>query len=217
MNATKDNITELRMEANDLPSKPTIYTVGELANNPKLLHDVVSVINTAFAQKDADFSPSLRFPEDQDLIQQFGMSCLCSVIRSGGRVIATASVQRWREPEGSLADNILKERRHDYHLVEAGRSYEVNAVATVLDERSRKKGLATQCIQSIVDAILLENEGKDILLWIHTAEAQNGAYWRRRGFEEVLIETKPMGFWGAYEPFQFTTLVKRVSGGSRQR
>ncbi len=192
-------------------SPPVIYTVHELANNPHILHEVVSVINQAYKTKDETFGSGLRFPKDDDLIQQFGKDALCSVIRAREKVIATASIQRWREPKGSAADNNLKKQRpNDYALVEAGRSYEVGGVATIVDPAFRQKGLAVQCLVKLESATL-ERTGGDFMLWIHTVESQNGPYWRRRGFENVLVETKPVGYWGAYQPFEFVTGVKRVT------
>ena len=196
-------------------SSPVIYTVGELADNPQILHEVVSVINQAYRAKDKTFSPELRFPRDEDLVQQFGKDALCSVTRAGEKVVATASIQRWREPKGSAADEKLKEQSpDDYALVEAGRSYEVLAVATVVDPAFRQKGLAVRSVAKLEEEILKRLEG-DFMLWIHTAEHQNGPYWRRRGFEDVFVETKPIGYWGAFQPFEFRTGVKRVTQQTR--
>ena len=192
-------------------SPPVIYTVSELADNPQVLREVVSVINSAFRAKDETFSSKLRFPQDEDLVQQSGKDALCSVIRAGDKVVATASIQRWREPKGSAADAKLKdERPDDYALVEAGQSYEVKAVATMVNSAFRQKGLAVRCIAKLEEEIL-QRTGGEFILWIHTAEYQNGPYWRRRGFENVLTETKPVGYWGAHEPFEFVTGVKRVT------
>lgn len=192
-------------------SSPVIYTVSELADNPQVLHEVVSVINSAFKAKDETFGSGLRFPKDEDLVQQSGKDALCSVIRAGEKVVATASIQRWREPKGSAADAKLKDHRpDDYALVEAGRSYEVKAVATMVNPAFRQKGLAVRSVAKLEEEIL-QRTGGEFMLWIHTAEHQNGPYWRRRGFENVLIETKPIGYWGAYQPFEFVTGVKRVT------
>ena len=193
------------------PSSPVVYTMSELAENPHILHDVVSVINGAYLVKDEKFGSGLRFPRDQDLIEQFGEDALCSVIRAGNKIIATASIQKWREPEGSIADISFKRLKpDDYHLMETGRSYEVKAVATLEGSVYRQKGFAPRCMAKL-EELLLARVGGDFLLWIHTAEYQNGPYWRRRGFENILVETKPIGYWGAYKPFDFVTGVKRVS------
>ena len=117
----------------------------------------------------------------------------------------------WREVEGSQADiDFRRDRPDDVELVETGRSYEIGGVATLPELATRGKGLATKCIQALEKATSDLHDGDDILLWLHTAEHQNGPYWRRRGFENVFVEMKPVGYWGCFEPFEFVTMVKRV-------
>ena len=191
------------------PGSPIIYTTEDLAGNPQLLHEIVALINQAFSHKDKGFTSATRFPgKDEDMLEQFGPGTLYAVIRVGDKLVATASAVKAREPESAETDsNLEKLKPDDYHLVAAGRGFEVAAVATLPESPFRKAGLATRCIAKLEDALLKDGE---FLLWIHTAEFQNGAYWRRRGFETVRIETKPAGFWGAYEPFEFMTGVKCV-------
>jgi GNAT superfamily N-acetyltransferase len=189
----------------------TIYTVGEIADSPKLLHQVVSLINFEYARKDLEFCAGLRFPRQADFLEQFGREALCAVIGVGERVVATATAGKWREIEGSSADQSFKRQRpKDIALVDAGQSYEVKGVATMEHPVTRGKGLAIRCISALEDAILASNGGSDVLLWLHTAEFQNGPYWQRRGFETVYTEEKPKGYWDAFEPFTFLTMVKRV-------
>jgi hypothetical protein len=103
-------------------------------------------------------------------------------------------------------------RPDDYKLLDHNTSWEIKAVATRNTPETRGKGLASRCIAALQQRVfdLYPMAGKGCLLWIITSEAQNGPYWRRRGFEVVLSEIKPKGFWGSYEPFTFLTLVKRV-------
>lgn len=192
----------------------SIHKVPDLGNDPDLLHELVCLINEVYTNEEKDYSSGFpRFPKDQDLIEQFGPNALCAIIRREHRIVATASITPFSEPAGSMADKSFRNLRpDDYHLVETGYSFEISGVATMKEPEVRGKGLATQCIESLQKAILALNAGHEFLVWIHTAEHQNGAYWRRRGFENVLIEWKPKGYWGAWEPFQYTTLVKKVGG-----
>jgi GNAT superfamily N-acetyltransferase len=207
------NVTEKGAISPSSPDPPVVYNIDDLSNNPKLLREIVALVNDAYWVAEVDFAPSLRFPRDRDMIDQLGPALLCAVIRSGDRVVATASLTPFRESRGSEADEKFREMcPDDYALAEQGDSYEVKAVAVSNDPGTRKKGLATLCIRALEDAVRMRNEGRDVLFWLHTEEKANGAYWRRRGYRAVHIERKPEGFWGALMEFEYTTLVRRVSG-----
>lgn len=191
--------------------EPVIYTVKDLVDNPALLREIVSLINSVYVAPEEEFEPELRFEKDQDLVDQFGKELICAVIRSEGHMLATASITPWHEYKDTDADVSFKKMRpDDYHLVESGESYEIRAVSVADTPASRKKGLATICIKALQEAVFARNGGTDFLVWVHTKEKVNGAYWRRRGFQNILIEWKPVGFWGALREFRYATLVKKI-------
>jgi GNAT superfamily N-acetyltransferase len=198
------------------PGLPDVYTIDDLSHNPTLLHEIVALVNDAYWVAEVDFAPSLRFPQDRDMIEQLGPALLCAVVRLDDRIVATASLMPFREARDSEADEKFKEMcPGDYALAETD-SYEVKAVAVANDPGTRKRGLATMCIRALEDTIraLNQNRGRDtdFLFWLHTEEKANGAYWRRRRYRAVHIEWKPKGFWGALREFEYTTLVRKVSG-----
>jgi hypothetical protein len=87
------------------------------------------------------------------------------VIRSQERIVATASVKQWRPLEDNTADHAFKrDRPDDCHLLDAGRTYEVGAVAILPESAFQRKGLATRCMAVLQEALLTKHQGGDILL-----------------------------------------------------
>lgn len=188
-----------------------IYTSAELRADAQLNASIVNVINVAFSRH-ADFNGKLRFEDADELPQQIGVDGLCAVARSGDAILGTASFKRWRPVAGGAVDEALREHPEDLKLADAGLSYEVKAVATVDSPESRGRGLAGVMIQALLEQVQRERHPrKDILLWLQLSEEQNGAYWRRRGYEQIgPLEVLPKGTWGSTHDFEFLTMVKRM-------
>ncbi|ETN40597.1 uncharacterized protein HMPREF1541_04874 [Cyphellophora europaea CBS 101466] len=191
----------------------TIHTSASLDSNPKLLHSLVSAINTAFARHSA-WNGTPRFHTPSELPTELGPdSGLCAIAHSGPTILGSASLRQWRPQANGAVDAALRSMPQDLKLADAGQSYEVKAVITVDTPRARGKGLAGLMIQALLEKVQRERHGgKEVLLWIQLAEEQNGEYWRRRGgFERVgPVEMMPKGTWGCTHEFEFLTMVRRV-------
>lgn len=188
-----------------------IYTSAELRAEPRLNASIVDVINAAFG-KHEKWNGKLRFEAADELPAQIGGDGLCAVARSGDSMLGTACLKRWRPDAGGVVDQALQERPSDVKLADAGLSYEVKAVTTVDGPESRGKGLAGVMIQALLEHVWKNRHpGKEMLLWLQLSEELNGAYWRRRGYEQIgPVEVKPKGTWGSSHDFEFLTMVKRV-------
>jgi hypothetical protein len=110
---------------------------------------------------------------------------------------------------------------------EAG--WEIKAVAVDGEDRYLHKGLAVQVMTSLetylvrkeemllqesapMDSMSLD-EGRQrgcVSLWILAAECINGAYWRRRGFQEVRRRTEGEGTWGCRTSFDLVVFRRDV-------
>jgi GNAT superfamily N-acetyltransferase len=189
-----------------------VYTQSDLQANPTLNSCVVDVINKAF-QKHASFRSKPRFEHASELPTQLGTDGLCAVARLQDRLLGSASLCTWRPTAGGVVDEAFRERTADLELADAGLSYEAKAIGTVDEPLARGKGIAGIMMQALLEQVQARHPGEDLLLWIQLSEEHNGAYWRRRGYEQVgPVEIKPKGTWGSPKPFEFCTMVKRIPG-----
>lgn len=85
-----------------------VLQVSELASDAFLLSEVVNVINAAFKGQKTFESDKLRYEHDMQMPEQLGDGALCAIMRSNGRVIATASFIAWRPMVGGVIDEALK-------------------------------------------------------------------------------------------------------------
>jgi hypothetical protein len=198
----------------------TIRTLSDIASDPDLLHNLVSIINKAFRAPGSAFQSSrLRFEYDEEMIEQIGSDALCAIMTLDGRIIASACLKQWRPPRGGIIEAALKqESPDDYQLLcEEGLSWEVKAVVTADEPLTRNKGLAGRCVDVLLDQVMTQytlSTSKGLLLWVQVIEIQAGAYWRRRGYEQVgPSELKPRGMFGSFADFWYTTLCKRIQPG----
>jgi hypothetical protein len=198
----------------------TIRPLSDLASDPDLLHNLVSIINKAFrAPRSAFQSSRVRFEYDEEIIEQIGSDALCAIMALDGRIIASACLKQCRPPREGIIEAALKqERPDDYELTyEVGLSWEVKAVVTVDEPLTRSMGLASRCVDALLDQVMTKyplSKSKGLLLWVHVIEIQAGAYWRRRGYEPVgPSELKKKGTFGSFADFWYTTLCKRMQPG----
>ena len=195
----------------------TIYTAAELEADPELNRTLVNIINGAFASHKNFKSDKPRFEHENELCQTIGNDGICAVARSAGTIVGSAGLRTWRPQAGGVVDDAFRTRPEDLKLADNGLSYELKAISTVNAPEWRGKGLAGVLTQALVRKVQEDRHpGKDILLWVQLSEAQNGAYWRRRGYEQVgPVEIMPKGTWGSYHDFEFLTMVKRIKPDSR--
>ena len=195
------------------PMDVIIYTATDLQASQSLLHEIVRAINLAFTKETALKCTEPRFISDDQLLSTLGPDGLCAVARSNTGIMASASVVPWQPSSGGVVDWALRDSRpSDAALVDRGLSYELKAVITANTPESRGKGLVDLCTNALVSRLKQRHDDPDaLLLWIQLAETENGAYWHRRGYEQVgPVEMKPKGTWGSENDFRFATSVKRI-------
>jgi hypothetical protein len=201
------------MTAAPSPLRVTIYTSAELRALPDLLHDAFLTINAAFDKHAIASIDSPRFTQSNEIIEMLGTEGLCAFVHSESDIVASASVVPWQPEAGGTIEAALRSRPDDAVLVDKRLSYEINAAMTADTPESRGRGLVSVCIEALVARVFTVRSGEsELLLWVHLAEIQNGAYWRRRGYEQIgPTEMKPKGTWGSEIDFELSTLVKRVT------
>jgi hypothetical protein len=190
-----------------------IYTSKDLSTLPETLDDLFRIINLSFTQH-RDHFETPRFTNAEEFLELLGPDGICAVVRLDTRIVASASAVPWHPDVGGSVYRTLKdERPNDFLLVEQGLSYELKAAVTADAPESRRKGLVERCIGELIARVADRHAGeRRLLLWVQVAEDLNGAYWRRRGFEQVgPIEVRLKGSWGSSRDFNFATLVKSVS------
>jgi hypothetical protein len=189
-----------------------VYTAEQLQKLPEILSETLKVINLAFLRMWAAGFEAPRFDSTDQLLDMLVPGGLCAVCRLDKRIVASLSIIPW-QPDGAVYSALEQERPADFRLLGQGLSYEVRAAVTLDTPASRGKGLIQHCIEELVLRLRERHSGNSCcLLWAGMAEDQNGAYWRRRGFEQIgPAEIKPKGLWGSVRDFEYVTLVKNVS------
>ncbi|KAH7082858.1 hypothetical protein BKA63DRAFT_138953 [Paraphoma chrysanthemicola] len=131
-----------------------------------------------------------------------------------GKVIACAAALPWKggwNKEGAGTEE----------------GWEIKAVCVAGDEKYLRKGLAVQVMQVLEDELVknakaqlravakgegsVEEARRDsVALWILAAECLNGAYWRKRGYEELRRSTEGNGTWACKTSFELVVFRKQV-------
>ncbi|KAH7093441.1 hypothetical protein FB567DRAFT_515348 [Paraphoma chrysanthemicola] len=105
--------------------------------------------------------------------------------------------------------------------------WEIKAVCVAGDKKYLKKGLAVQVMQALEDELVRNAKAQwrasakremsaedarrgSVALWILAAECLNGAYWRKRGYEELRRSTEGSGTWGCKTSFELVVFRKEV-------
>lgn len=103
--------------------------------------------------------------------------------------------------------------------------WEIKAVCVDGDTKYARSGLAVQLLSFLAEHLIsqmklqlrehIDNEEKEhvqgsLVLWIQAAECLNGAYWRKRGYQEIRRSTQGEGVWGCQTSFELVVLKKTV-------
>ncbi|KAF2489433.1 hypothetical protein BU16DRAFT_622950 [Lophium mytilinum] len=217
-----------------LPSslRSSIFSSSDLKAHPAINAALTDLINSTFHQAKAA-NPSLwdpsqirpRFPSPSSLTTMLGQAGLCAVIFdsiNGTEVpVATASIIPNDNAElvGSYWDegNLPLE-------------FELRAVVTHPSPRYRAHGLATYCCTLLTSTIssLLQTSAssthpssppstsspsppcKTFRLRLHAAQAESGAYWQRRGFQETHRHSLPIGMGGCKQERTIVSMMRHV-------
>jgi hypothetical protein len=191
-----------------------VYTAKQLKDSPTTLDEAVKVINLAFRKMWDQGFEHPRFNNTNQLLEALGPEGMCAVARQNDQIIASASIVPWQpDAAGVVYQALQQDRPDDFALMTQGMSYELKAASTLNTPASRGKGLVGMCTTELVSR--LHDRHSDVsraLLWVQIADDQNGAYWRRRGYEQVgPVEIKPKGLWASVRDFNFVTLVKHIN------
>lgn len=124
-----------------------------------------------------------------------------------GEIVACAAAVPWKggwHREGSSAED----------------GWEIKTVC--VHEGYVGRGLASQLVQFLGDYLCTHacvKEGDDggkgkgkMTLWLLVADDLNGAYWRRRGWQEVRRRTEGKGVWGCKGEFDMVVLRREYMG-----
>ena len=101
--------------------------------------------------------------------------------------------------------------------------WEIKAVCVDGDAKYARRGLAVQLLsfleQHLTAKTMLQEQVSEerkehtqgsLTLWIQAAECLNGAYWRKRGYQEIRRSTQGEGTWGCQTTFEIVVLKKIV-------
>lgn len=175
-----------------------IFTKSSLYMNEKLESSVANLVNTAFSEI-SNFKNTPRFPKDSDVSKELGDDGIVAIafdpIPGADRDLPVACISAKKyEPPTIEGKEIDTEAVH----------YRLYAVSTLSSSTYRKRGLTPLCLTALRTAL-----PPNSAIWLETAEAANGPYWRKNGFETVKSDTKPAGFWGAEREFEWVVLKAR--------
>ncbi|TID24980.1 hypothetical protein E2P81_ATG04085 [Venturia nashicola] len=175
-----------------------VFSKSSLYMNEKLETSVAKLVNDAFREI-PNFENAPRFEKDSDVSKELGEDGIISIafdpVPDAGRdlPVACLSAIKYNPPsiEGEEGDPSTPH-------------YRLSAVATLSspnNNKYRKKGLTPLCLTALLAALPQNSK-----IWLETAEAANGPYWRKNGFETVKSEMRPGGFWGAEREFEWVVM-----------
>ena len=210
-------------------SPPTLFTPSELKSNPTLSKSITQLVNDAFYrsyERDTvkwDNSES-RFSDEEGLHTLLsGAGSVIALIfddaasangngsingQANRKVVACASLIPWKggwEKECASTET----------------GWEIKIVCVDGDPKYHRRGLAIQLLDFLQqylivrETIQLEQKGlkgqRVLSLWILAAECLNGAYWRKRGYEQVRKKTWGPGTWSCKTSFEMVVLRRDVT------
>ncbi|KAF2816463.1 uncharacterized protein BDZ99DRAFT_458331 [Mytilinidion resinicola] len=199
-----------------------ILTKSDLLSQPTLNNATISLINAAFSthkSRDPDawdntisrFPPSAR-PVDPGLANVLGADGLCAIVCDAetGAVVASASVTRWPGFSAVKTDGAAEDAADG----SAWLDWEVKCVASLDQAEYRGQGVASRACAAVEEALRarMVGGGEGLRMWIMCNEERIGAYWRRRGYGDVLQMVPPVGAWGSRREFVVAILVKEKGG-----
>ncbi|QDS75683.1 hypothetical protein FKW77_007672 [Venturia effusa] len=183
-----------------------LFTQSSLYMNESLESQIATLVNTSFHEI-PNFTTTPRFANPSDISRELGDEGLIAIAfdpvpgADRDRPVACISAKKDALPSiliGSGADE-------DEAVDGKGPHFKIYGVATLASPNGyRKKGLIPLCLRALRDAL-----PQDSVVWLETAEAANGPYWRKNGFEIVRKEMRPAGFWGAEKEFEWVALRAR--------
>ncbi|ODM22888.1 hypothetical protein SI65_00477 [Aspergillus cristatus] len=207
-----------------------VFTSQELQEHPCLL-PLWSMINSAFISHRKGFlqpshRDSDRFQTPQDVVSDLGPHGLCCVLFIADDThtpIAYAGVKPYKEhfrlEVGGDVDDSGSRPTHWYSIID----WELSSVVVQDDARYARKGFAARCCTEVESALVnrfrderskkQDDRGmpKKITIWIQAIRELAGAYWSRRGYQEVSVKRVGAGGWGAARPFDLINGKKELA------
>ncbi|KAF1945521.1 hypothetical protein EJ02DRAFT_431606 [Clathrospora elynae] len=199
--------------------QPRIHQASEFLSNPTLEQTIRHFVNEGYryiAPKNRlrweSVNVGNRLPDSNSIPRQLGDRGFFAVIYDpddDATPVACAATTPWKgDLEGYAASG------------EEEKGWEIKIVTTRVEWM--KGGLAGRCVDAIIDELVrLEGEdgdrlGQKLKVWIHTVECVNGAFWKKRGWQDVRGYEKPVGDWGSKEGYRLLVLLKEVIIPSQQ-
>ena len=212
-------------------SPPTIFTPSELRSNPRLSKSITQLVIDAFHRSHEPDpvkwdNTGSRFEDEEGLhLLLSGAGSVIALIfddaasanENGSingeetrKVVACASLVPWKggwEKEGADTET----------------GWEIKIVCVDGDPKYHRRGLAVQLLNFLEQYLIVRGtieleqkglQGQRVLsLWILAAECLNGAYWRKRGYQEVRKRTWGPGTWSCKTSFEMVVLRKDITFG----
>lgn len=208
-----------------------VFTAQELQGHPCLL-PLWSMINSAFISHRRGFLQpahrnSDRFQTPQDVVGDLGPHGMCCVLfvtednTHASTPIAYAAMKPYREqfgPEGDPYDSGTRPTHWS-----SIQDWELSSVVVQNDAKYARRGFAARCCvkdeSSLIDQFQDErSKNQDnrcmpekITIWIQGTRELAGAYWSRRGYQEVSVRRIDAGVWGAARPFDLIAGKKKLA------
>ncbi|EUC44836.1 hypothetical protein COCMIDRAFT_5880 [Bipolaris oryzae ATCC 44560] len=207
--------------------QPTLYTSPTIKSTPHLSTALTSLINSAFyrsASSNANWNTSIpRFDSADELCKMVGDEGSVIAVLYSSRAKTKAEESREKDDGGEEEEEEEEGEREivacaaaipwkgGWHregsCTESG--WEVKTVCVA--EGYVGRGLASRLVEFLGGYLcarrkLEEKEEGKVTLWLLVADDLNGAYWRRRGWEEVRRRREGKGVWGCKGEFDMVVL-----------
>lgn len=216
-----------------------VFTPQELQEHA-CLPGLWRMINRAFANHHrALIPPTLghaRYDAPQDVIRELGRHGICCVLLEitdgASKPIATAAIKPYKEvllvegdpnapaliPNGDIPSEGDKSHASWMSI----QDWELSSVAVDQDAKYAKQGLASRCCAEVerylADQFRAASKSPEktgqvpgkLTIWIRGIKENVGAYWARRGYQDVSIRVVGKGGWGATRSFELVSSKKEL-------
>lgn len=188
---------------------PRLHHASAIRTDAALASTITSFVNEGYRYMSPESASRWdgvygdRLPNPESIHAALGHDGIFAVIyepHDATTPIACAATKRWK---------------HDLEgLNEAGEDgWEIITVTTRVEWMRR--GLAGRCVDALVADVIRQaregekrERGSKVKIWVHTVEDLNGAYWRKKGWEEVRSYDKPAGHWGSKYGYRLLVLLQ---------